>query len=58
MADAIEKFEKAQRIMSNHWDKNIRVIGKKGRITVIHCDGYTWLSDEEKRPEESKVEED
>lgn len=51
MATAIDKFLKAQNMMSHHSRKDMRhglsITIKKGKITVVECDGYTWVSDEE-----------
>ena len=48
MASAVEKFIKAMNKTSKYWDKNISVQAKNGKIFLIRCDGYTFISDSNK----------
>lgn len=45
--DAVEKFVEAMNKISLFWEKEIRVVAKKGRITLVECEGFTFISDPE-----------
>lgn len=45
---ALEKFINKMNETSDFWIKNVKLITKKGEVVIVECDGWTFVSDENK----------